>query len=221
MSFLRSTIGLKILMASTGVVLVGFVIGHMLGNLKLYLGATEMNLYGEHLRELGHPILPNMAFLWIFRVVLLACLFIHVRSAIMLTRRAQLARPTGYRMTQKVESTYASRTMRWGGVFIFAFVVFHILHLTTGNAHPSFEHGKPYENVVAGFTIGWTALLYVLAMLPLGLHLYHGTFSCLQTLGASHPKYNELRRRVALAVALLVVAGNVSFPLAVLAGVVR
>ena len=159
MSFLRSTIGLKILMATTGIVQVGFVIGHMLGNLKLYLGPAELNTYGEHLRELGHPILPNMAFLWTARIVLLIALIVHVRCALILTRRAQAARPVAYQMTQKDESTYASRTMRWGGIFIFAFVVFHILHLTTGDAHPSFQPGKPFENVVSGFSVVWVALL--------------------------------------------------------------
>ena len=215
---LNSTIGLKALMAATGILLVGFVVGHMLGNLKLYLGAHDLNAYGEGLREFGYPILPHGAFLWIARIVLLVALVAHVRAAVLLTRRAQRARPTAYKMTQRKESTYASHSMRWGGVFLLAFVIFHILHLTTGDLHPSFEHGLVYENVVAGFSVFWAALIYLFAMIPLGLHLYHGTWSCLQTLGASHPKYDPWRRRLALAVSLVVVAGNISFPIAVLAG---
>jgi len=221
LAFFRSTIGLKVLMAVTGIIWVGFVLGHMLGNLKLYLGATDMNEYGHHLRELGYPLLPEMAFLWIARIVLIAALAIHVRSAILLKRRARSARPTNYKMARHAESTYASRSMIVGGVFLLGFIIFHILHLTTGDAHPEFVHGKPYENVVAGFSVTWAAIIYMLAMIPLGLHLYHGTWSCLQTLGASHPQYNDLRKRLAIGVTLLVVAGNVSFPLAVLAGIVK
>jgi succinate dehydrogenase / fumarate reductase cytochrome b subunit len=193
----------------------------MLGNLKLYIGAAEINAYGHHLREFGYPLMPKMAFLWIVRVVLLAALLTHIRSAILLTRRAHAARPVGYKMSQFVESTYASRSMRWGGFFLAVFIVFHLLHLTTGHLHRDFEHGEVYANVVSGFSVVWVSVLYLLAMIPLGMHLYHGVWSCLQTLGASHPEYNVLRKRIAIAVALIVVAGNISFPLAVLAGIVR
>jgi succinate dehydrogenase / fumarate reductase cytochrome b subunit len=219
--FFRSTIGLKFLMAITGLIWVGFVLGHMLGNLKLYIGAAEINAYGHHLREFGYPLMPKMAFLWIVRAVLLAALLIHIRSAILLTRRAHAARPVGYKMNQFAESTYASRSMRWGGFFLAVFIVFHLLHLTTGQLHSNFEHGEVYANVVSGFSVVWVSILYLLAMIPLGMHLYHGVWSCLQTLGASHPEYNVLRKRIAIAVALIVVAGNISFPLAVLAGIVR
>lgn len=220
-AFFRSTIGLKFLMAITGLIWVGFVLGHMLGNLKLYIGAAEINEYGHHLREFGYPLLPKMVFLWIVRAVLLAALLTHIRSAILLTRRAHEARPVGYKKSHYVESTYASRSMRWGGFFLGVFIVLHVLHLTTGNLHPDFEDGQVYANVVSGFSVAWVAILYLLAMIPLGMHLYHGVWSCLQTLGASHAEYNVLRKRIAIAVALVVVAGNISFPLAVLAGIVR
>jgi succinate dehydrogenase / fumarate reductase, cytochrome b subunit len=220
-AFFHSTIGLKFLMAITGLIWVGFVIGHMVGNLKMYIGAAEINEYGHHLKEFGYPLMPKMAFLWIVRGVLLLALVAHVRSAILLTRRAQIARPVGYKMSQHSESTYASRSMRWGGFFLAIFIVLHFLHLTTGQLHPSFEEGQVYGNLVSGFSVVWVAILYLLAMIPLGMHLYHGVWSCLQTLGCSHPQYNQLRKRVAVAVALIVVAGNISFPLAVLAGIVQ
>ena len=219
--FFRSTIGLKIVMAASGLMLVGFVVGHMLGNMKLYLGAESLDSYGHHLREFGYPMLAKMQFLWIVRGILLVVLLVHIRSAILLTRLAREARPMAYKMTQKVESTYASRSMRWGGVFLLAFIIFHILHLTTGQLHPDFEHGAAYANVVGGFSVWWAAILYLLAMIPLGLHLYHGVWSCLQTLGANHPAYNPLRKRIAVAVTLIVILGNLSFPIAVLAGIVQ
>ena len=220
-AFFRSTIGLKFVMAITGLIWVGFVIGHMVGNLKMYIGASEINEYGHHLREFGHPLLPKMAFLWIVRLVLVAAIVAHVRSAVLLTRRARIARPVAYKMTHNTESTYASRSMRWGGFFLALFIIFHILHLTTGQLHPEFEHGEVFRNLVTGFSVVWVAILYLLAMIPLGLHLYHGVWSCLQTLGCSHPEYNPLRKRIAVAVALVVVAGNVSFPIAVLAKLVQ
>ena len=220
-SFYSTTIGKKVVMAVTGIVLVGFVVVHMLGNLKLYAGAESLNAYGKFLREAGYPALPHEGVLWIARLVLLAAVGLHIKSAWDLTRVSHAARPAGYRKLARQGSTYAAHAMRWGGVFLVAFIVFHIFHFTTGQAHPDFEHGAVYENVVTGFNVWWAAAIYLLAMIPLGLHLYHGIWSMLQTLGANHPRYNHLRRGFALAIALIVVLGNISFPIAVLTGVVK
>lgn len=220
-AFYNSTIGKKFTMAVTGIILVGFVVGHMLGNLKIYMGAADYDGYAKGLREFAYPLLGKDQFLWFARIVLLGAVALHIRSAIALSRINRQARPEGYRKTHRQESTYASLSMRIGGIFLIFFIVYHILHFTTGQAHHDFQYGQVYDNVVSGFNIWWVAAVYLLAMIPLGLHLYHGVWSMLQTLGVSHPKYNHLRRRLSLAVSLLVVLGNISFPLAVLTGVVK
>jgi len=145
---------------------------------------------------------------------------LQVWAAWSLYRTSRAARSEGYRKRESLAFSYASRTMRWGGVIVLAFIVYHILHFTTGQAHPGFQTGQVYDNVVAGFNVWWASAIYLVAMVPLGLHLYHGTWSLLQTLGANHPRYNHLRRRLALVVAVVVVLGNLSFPIAVLTGVV-
>jgi succinate dehydrogenase / fumarate reductase, cytochrome b subunit len=214
--FLASTIGKKIVMASTGIVLFGFVLGHMAGNLQLYLGAAALNGYAVWLREFLHG-----AGLWIARAVLLACVVLHVWAAVALTAVDRAARPVGYREWEPRESTYASRTMRWSGVFLLAFVIYHLLDLTFGVVNPHFVPGDVYHNVIASFRVVPVSLLYIAAMLLLWLHLRHGVWSMLRTLGLAHPRYDTLAHRAAAAFATLVVAGNVSFPLAVLLGVVK
>jgi succinate dehydrogenase cytochrome b subunit len=215
-TFLRSTIGRKIVMASTGIVLFGFVLGHMAGNLQLYLGAGALNAYSVWLREFLHG-----AGLWIARAVLLACAGLHVWAAASLTVADRAARPVGYREWKPRESTYPSRTMRWSGVFLLAFVVYHLLDLTFGVVNPQFVAGDVYHNVIASFRVVPVSLVYIAAMLLLWLHLRHGVWSMLRTLGLAHPRYEALAHRAAAAFATLVVAGNVSFPLAVLLGVVK
>lgn len=219
--FTQSTIGKKYIMAVTGLIFVLYVVVHMLGNLKLYMGAEKINAYGHFLREVGHEAFGHGGILWIFRVVLLVAVALHVWAALSLWRTSKKARPVGYQKQDFQEATYASRTMRLGGLILAVFIVYHILHLTTGHANPGFEHGEVYANVVAGFSVWWASAFYILAMIFLGLHLYHGTWSFLQTLGAAHPKYNRWRKRLALVIAWLVVIGNISFPLAVLIGVVE
>jgi succinate dehydrogenase / fumarate reductase cytochrome b subunit len=215
-AFLASTIGRKVVMAATGVILVGFVIGHMLGNLQVYLGPAALDAYGALLREMLHG-----AGLWIVRAVLLLAVSLHIWAAWSLSRSGWRARPVGYRLTEHRESSYASRTMRWSGPILVLFVVYHLLHLTIGSAHPSFEEGRVYHNVVAGFSVWPVSAFYVLAMLALGLHMYHGVWSLTQTLGGAHPRYDRGRRVLAAAITLAVVAGNISIPVAVLSGVVR
>ena len=217
-AFMRSSLGLKIVMALTGIVLFGFVIGHMIGNLQVYLGPEVFNHYAELLRELGH----GMA-LWIARAGLLVAVGLHIWSAWRLTLMNNAARPVGYRETERRESTYASRTMRWSGVILLLFIVYHLLHFTIGvhAVHPQFVPGDAYHNFVTGFQNPLVSGFYVLAMLALGLHLYHGAWSFMQTLGLSHPRYNHLRYAFAGFITLLILAGNISFPVAVLTGLVR
>lgn len=215
-TFLTSSIGLKAVMAVSGLVLYGFVVAHMTGNLQVYLGADALDRYGAFLREVLHG-----AGLWIARAVLLASVVAHVWAAVVLTQRNWAARPRGYRRWQARESTYASRTMVWSGPLLALFIGYHLAHLTLGVTDPRFVEGRVYANLVLGFQNPFVAGFYMLATLALGLHMYHGFWSLLQTLGLSHPRYDALRRRAALALAGVVVAGNLSIPLSVLSGLVH
>ena len=212
--FFRSSIGKKVVMAASGAVLFGFVVAHMAGNLQVYLGRTAINTYALSLRHVP-------ALLWAARLGLLAAVTAHVASAYSLTRISQEARPVGYRAREVRESTYASRTMRWSGVILLLFIVYHLMHFTFGNVHPSFVPGDVFHNVVTGFRSLAVSGFYIAAMVALGLHLYHGVWSMMQTVGLSHPRYDHLRHAFATLVAVLVVAGNISFPLAVLTGLLH
>lgn len=216
LSFLRSSIGQKVVMAVSGVILFGFVTVHMLGNLQVYLGPTLLDEYGRSLRALGHG-----GALWVARAVLLGAAGAHVWTALTLTLANRRARAEGYRERANRESTLSSRTMRWSGVVVLAFIVYHILHFTIGTVHPNFVEGAVHRNFVTGFRVVWVSAFYMVATLLLGLHLYHGVWSMLQTLGLSHPRYDALRKRFAATFAGLIVIGNLSFPLAVLTGVVK
>lgn len=215
-SFTGSTIGRKAVMAASGVVLFGFVLGHMAGNLQVYMGREAFNAYAEFLRHVLHG-----AGLWVARAVLLTAVLAHVWAAWMTSRASWAARPRGYRRWTPRESTYASRTMRWGGVMIGLFVVYHLLHFTFGTAHPDFIRTDPYHNFVTGFEQWPVAVVYIVANIMLGFHLRHGVWSMLQTLGLSHPRYKRLALAAALLFALLVTLGNLSFPIAVLTGVIQ
>jgi len=216
----RSSVGKKILMAVTGVIFVLFVLAHMYGNLKAFYGPEKFNHYAEFLRDVGAPMFVHGQLLWMFRIVLLVAVFIHVLMAYQLWRISTNARPVKYvRGLVPEESTYASRTMRWGGAILFAFVVYHLLHLTTGTLHPGFVPGAAYENLVTGFQSLWVVLAYAIALGMLCLHLYHGVWSALQTLGANHLRYNQYRRPLAVIVAGVVFVGFMSVPVAVVAGI--
>lgn len=218
-SLYRSSVGKKILMAVTGVVFVLFVIAHMIGNLKAFMGPEHFDEYAHFLREVGEPVFPYGVLLWIFRLVLLGCLGIHALFALQTWRTSAVARPVKYaKGLQPEESTFASRTMRWGGIVLFLFVVAHLLHFTTGHLHPNFVPGAAYDNLILGFQMQWVAGLYVVVMFVLSLHLYHGVWSSFQTLGLNHPRYNRYRRPLAAAVAVAVFLGFASVPVAVLAG---
>jgi succinate dehydrogenase / fumarate reductase cytochrome b subunit len=214
LDFLRSSVGKKAVMAVTGAVLFVFVVGHMAGNLLLYVGPAALNAYGERLHAMP-------ALLWLVRVGLLFAVALHVVIGTLLTLANWRARPVGYGRRRLLAATYASRTMIWGGLTLGFFVAYHLMHLTLGSAHPDFVAGDVYHNVVRGFQDPLASVVYILAMCALGLHLYHGAWSMLQSLGVNHPRYNSLRQALAAVAALALLAGNVSFPLAVLAGLVR
>ena len=216
----RSPLIKKAVMAVSGLALFGFVLFHMLGNLKLYQGAEKLNSYAEGLREFGAPFLAHGQFLWIARSGLLVMVVLHIWSAWQLTLVNRRARPAGYAREQHQKSTYASRTMRWGGVIIAFFVVYHLLHLTTGTVHSDFVPGDVFHNVVVGFSHPLVSAFYILANVALGLHLYHGLWSLFQSLGISGPRFDRIRQQAALAFAVVISAANISFPLAVLTGVV-
>ncbi|MCW2964520.1 MAG: succinate dehydrogenase/fumarate reductase cytochrome b subunit, b558 family [Actinomycetia bacterium] len=210
-------VGKKYAMAVSGIVLLLFVFVHMLGNLKLYLGAGPLDAYSRWLRTAGEPALPRETLLWAVRIVLLAAVVVHVQAAYSLTRVNRRARPEAYRSPRDyVAASFASRTMRWTGIIVALFVVFHLLDLTWGTANPDFRAGDPYHNVVESFQRWPVAIAYIVANLALATHLYHGAGSLFQSIGLLFRR----RRAFATAFAAVIAAGNISFPLAVLTGVV-
>jgi succinate dehydrogenase / fumarate reductase cytochrome b subunit len=221
--FYRSTIGKKIIMAVTGLIGIAFVIGHMAGNLQAFVGRDKLNAYGALLHG------PLAELLWLVRLVLIVAVLLHILMAYQLTMRARAARPIEYEQRHPQVSTWASRTMRWGGVLLLVFIVLHILHFTTGQVDPAGWRGRldragrhdVYGNLVASFRIWWVAAFYVLAMIFLGLHLYHGAWSSVRTLGYAKPSPHPLHRRIALIVAVVVWLGFTIVPLGVFAGVIH
>lgn len=224
MPLARTSIGRKLLMAAASIILFIYVVGHLAGNLKIFLGPEPFNHYAEWLRVAGSPLFPEQGVLWLARVVLLAALLVHVGAYVDLWVRRRRARRTRYKKYDPQVFSWTSRTMMWGGIAIFAFVVFHILHLTTGDLRPDlayeFQRGNPYQNAIAGFQVWWVTAFYVVGVVSLGLHLYHGLWSALQTFGINNPMYNRYRRPTAGVIAVLITVGYLSIPLAVMAGVV-
>jgi succinate dehydrogenase / fumarate reductase cytochrome b subunit len=219
--FYRSAVGKKWVMAVTGIILLGYVVVHMAGNLKLYLGAESINHYGEFLRDLGEPIFPRTNLLWILRAGLTVAFALHVHAAFALTMLNRRARPEGYRSQRDyLVANYASRTMIWSGIIVLLFLAWHLSDLTWGFTNPDFVRGDPYGNVVASFSRIPVSLLYIAANVALGFHVFHGAWSLFQSIGANNPRFNPWRRYFAVAVAAIVVLGNVSFPIAVMTGVV-
>jgi succinate dehydrogenase / fumarate reductase cytochrome b subunit len=209
----RSSVGKKAVMAVTGFILVGFVFGHMLGNLQVYLGRARYNAYAEGLKAM--PVL-----LWTVRALLVVSVLTHIWAAVTLAARQKRARPVGYVKLTPTESTYASRTMYWSGPILAAFIVYHLLHFTTGQAHPSFDPHDVYANFVSAFMDWRVSAAYVVSMLALGLHLIHGVWSAFQSLGIN-PSTRDGLQSFAVGVAGIIVVGNISMPIAVLLGVVR
>ena len=219
--FYRSAVGKKYVMAWSGIILMGYVFAHMVGNLKLYLGPEEMNKYAEFLRVLAYPIFPHSGALWIMRLGLLAALVLHLHAAYALTMMNRRSRPVQYASKRDyVAADFAARTMRWTGILVLLFVVFHLLDLTWGTVNPSFEHGSPYENTVASFQRVPVSIFYIVANLALGVHLYHGAWSLFQSIGWNRRRFNAWRRYFAVGFSVVTVGANVTFPLAVLTGIV-
>ena len=220
----NSVIGKKVVMAITGAVLILFVLSHMVGNLKIFSGPEEINAYSRFLREVGWPELGYGQLLWIVRIVLLTCVFLHVTAAIQLTRMNWAARPIGYGNKKDIETSWGALTMRWGGALLVVFIIFHLFHLTGGlvGFQPGqFEHLMVYQNVVAAFSVWPISLFYIVAMGALCLHLDHGIWSMLQTLGWVTVKNTKSIRMFSRLVAIVIFAGFISVPISVLAGLVR
>jgi succinate dehydrogenase / fumarate reductase cytochrome b subunit len=216
-------VALKILMAVTGLLLVGFLYAHMIGNLKIFFGGPTFDHYAHWLRTIGTPLLPQDWYLWIQRTGLTVAVVAHIVAATILARRARQARPVRYAHRPKVQGSYAARTMRWGGVLILLFVIYHILDLTTGTLNPVGEPGKPYANVVADFAPGrwYVTLFYTLSIVAVGLHLRHGLFSAVRTLGQQTARGERIARATALVLSLVLVVGYLAVPFAVLTGLVN
>lgn len=212
--FWDSTIGKKVVMAATGVALVLFAVAHMAGNLQIFLGATVFDNYAHSLQALG-PLL------WIARGGLLLAAVLHIVSALQLTLLARSARPSDYAKREPQVSTFASRTMRIGGVLLVLFLIFHIQHFTIGNLHPAFSRGGAYGNVVLGFRTWWVTLFYLVSMAFFGLHLFHGVWAGFRTLGLAKPTPMPLERKLALWLAIIVWAGFTAVPVAVMLGLVN
>jgi succinate dehydrogenase / fumarate reductase cytochrome b subunit len=222
-AFYRSTIGKKIIMGVTGLIGVGYVILHMAGNLQAFIGQEKINAYGAALHG------PLNELTWLLRIIIFVAVVLHVTMAVQLTLRSAAARPIGYQKKEPQVATFASRTMKWGGVLLLVFIVLHLLHFTTETIDPggwrgmSDMHGNHdvYGNIVASFRIWWVSAFYIVAMLALGPHLYHGAWSSIRTLGYAKPSPNPLHRRIALVVAIVVWLGFTLLPVGVILGILR
>lgn len=225
----RTTIGRKIIMAITGLIGIGFVIGHMYGNLKVFAliggGPAYFNEYAEGLRELGAPIFGHTHLLWIVRIVLLAAVVLHVWAAYSLYQDSERARSTKYAQQKTLQATMASLYIRVGGVILLLFIIFHLAHFTWGipGIHPDFTYGEVYNNVVIGFQSYFylPAIFYLIAMAALGFHIYHGAWSMFQTLGFNNRTYTSALRTLSLVLAIIIAGGFALLPLAVIFGILQ
>ena len=216
----RTSIGKKVIMAVTGAVGIAFLIGHIWGNLHIFEGREAFNHYGEFLRVVGAPVFASHQLLWLIRVALLGCVILHVVCATQLTIQSRKSRPVGYYAHKTASATWASLTMRASGVLIFAYILIHLANLTTGWLHPSFIAGDVYHNVVALFQLWPVTIFYIVTMLAIGFHIYHGAWSMFQTLGFRSAGIDRGLRGGALALAVVFVIASISVPIAVLAGFV-
>lgn len=217
----RTSVGMKMVMAITGVLFLLFVLAHMYGNLKVFSGQAAFDGYAHHLRVLGEPLLQYSGFLWIMRITLLVSVVLHVWAAVSLWRRARRARGTPYVKFRPVQATLSSRTMRWGGLAVLLFVVFHLLQFTTVTIEIGGSFDSPYERVVAAFKTWYIVAVYALAMVALGMHLRHGIWSAVQTLGWSTRQRETAIKRTALVIALVIVVGFLAPPFSIYLGLVN
>ena len=210
-------------MALSGLAIVGFVIVHLVGTLKIFLGPEETNAYGEALRNLGEHLVPPKHVLWIFRIGLIAAFSVHIHAAFSLDQRNRKARGAGRRLSRQehIASTYASRTMLWSGVIVGLFIIFHLADLTWGATNPDFVHGDAYANQIASFQTPWISAIYLVAVGALSMHLFHGLWSVFQSVGATPTALDERsKRRLAMAVSGGIGVGYASMPIAVLTGII-
>ncbi|HEX6947522.1 MAG TPA: succinate dehydrogenase cytochrome b subunit [Acidimicrobiia bacterium] len=227
--FYRSAVGKKWVMAVTGVIGILFVIAHMLGNLKMFLpdvnGIPDIDIYAETLRRLFSPIVPEHVTLWLLRTGLIVAVLLHVHAAYSLTVMNHRARAVDYQSPRHyVAANYASRTMRWSGTIFLAWLVFHLADFTWGiepAAPETWEHGEVYANFVATFQRPAVTAFYVIAVLLLGIHLYHGAWSMFQSMGVNHPRFNPLRRILAIAISGVIVVGFLAPPIAIVLGILE
>ena len=220
--FWRSAVGKKWVMGVTGVVLLGYVLAHMIGTLKVFTGRDHLNEYGEWLRDLGEPLFPHSFVLWLMRTALILAFVFHIVAAYQLTRINQKARPVKYQSPRDyAAANFASRTMRWTGVIVALFLVYHLLDQTWGPANPDFVRGDPYNNLFASFERVPVAIAYIIANLALAFHIYHGAWSMFQSLGLNNPRWNTWRRSFAGGFAVIIGAGFVSMPLLIVTGAVN
>ena len=220
---IQTTIGKKVAMAASGVILVLWLIAHMLGNLKLWLSSAEFDSYAHWLRRVLDPPFPHTWFLWIIRLITLAAVAVHIYYAVVLARRSRRARVTRYAHTDHIQADAAALTMRWGGLTIALFVVFHLAMFTWGWIHPGYHFDKANGagNVIGAFNVWWMVVIYALALAALALHLYHGTWSIFQTFGLNNRRWDLIVRRTATAVAAAIFLGFMSIPVGVLAGAIK
>ena len=212
-TFWDSTVGKKIVMAVTGAIGLGYLIAHVIGNLLVFRGAAKIDAYAGFLKS-------NLGLLWAARAILLVAVIAHIVAAYQLARISQKSRPITYKRWRPVGSDFASRTMRWTGPIVGIFIVYHLLHFTLGTVHPDFHEGQVYHNVTTGFRVWYAAAFYIVAMLALFGHLYHGAWSMFQSVGLNHPKYNRLVRTLATIITIVVVVGFISIPVAILLGLI-
>jgi len=220
-SLWSSTIGKKAVMAVTGLLMVLFLLVHMLGSLKIFFGPHDFNGYAHWLRTIGEPVLHDTWFLWVQRFVLAGAVILHGTSAAQLSRRARAARPTHYQHHQRWQAGFATSTMRWGGIIIALFVVWHILDLTVGVVNPHFVSGQPYQNVVVDFRVWWINIVYITALVALGFHINHGFRSAARTLGVERPNRAQAIRWAGTGLALGISLGFIAVPVGVMTGVVH
>lgn len=212
--FWESTNGKKAVMAVSGIILLLFVLGHMLGNLQVFEGPDQFNKYAVLLRTLPEA-------LWAVRIILLIMVILHIVTAVQLAIRKKQARPIGYAKKENTVSSYASRTMYWSGPIVLAFIIYHLLDFTFGNLNPNYVEGNVYHNVIASFSNPIISAWYIFSMLLLALHLRHGAWSMFQSLGVAHPRHNAFLKKAAIVFAVIIFFGFISVPVGVLAGVVK
>jgi succinate dehydrogenase / fumarate reductase cytochrome b subunit len=209
----------KVVMAVSGIVMLLYLIAHVVGNLKVFSGREAFNSYSEWIRTVGEPAVPNQTVLTIVRIVLIVAVVAHFWAAVSLWRQAKRARPQAYVTKKAVAQSYASRTMRWGGVIVLLFIVWHILDLTTGTVNPDGD-ASPYDRLVASFSNPFSTAFYVLALVLLGMHLRHGIWSATQTLGQSNKRRERTVNAFAIAFSTVLIAGFLLVPFSVLFGLV-